>query len=98
MQLFGQDFPMRVTKSTNILLTCPVIMVPLVEPSVPREYGGDWAMAQFILATETGDEAECNARMAEIRKYNQEDLAATWAVFKWLRSEAGVAQAPASTP
>jgi len=40
----------------------------------------NWAMAQFILATETDDEAEHNARMAEILKYNEEDLAATWAV------------------
>jgi predicted RecB family nuclease len=41
-------------------------------------------MAQFILATETDDEAERSARMAEILKYNEEDLAATWAVFEWL--------------
>lgn len=52
------------------------------------EYGGDWAMAQFILATETEDEAERNARMAEILRYNEEDLAATWAVFEWLRGRA----------
>jgi len=25
--------------------------------------------------------------MAEILKYNEEDLAATWAVFEWLRSK-----------
>jgi predicted RecB family nuclease len=50
-----------------------------------EEYGGTWAMAQFILATETHDEAERNARMAEILKYNEEDLKATWAVFEWLR-------------
>ncbi len=53
------------------------------------DYGGDWAMAQFILATETEDEAERNARMAEILNYNEEDLAATWAVFEWLRGKAG---------
>jgi predicted RecB family nuclease len=41
-------------------------------------------MAKFILATETGDEAERNTREG-ILKYNEEDLAATWAVFKWLR-------------
>lgn len=51
------------------------------------EYGGSWAMAQFILATETNDEAERNARMSEILKYNEEDLAATWAVFEWLRKK-----------
>jgi predicted RecB family nuclease len=49
-------------------------------------------MAQFILATETEDEAERNARMAEIPKCNEEDLAATWAVFEWLRGKATVAQ------
>ena len=51
------------------------------------EYGGTWAMAQFILATETEDQVERNVRMAEILKYNEEDLAATWAVFEWLRSK-----------
>jgi predicted RecB family nuclease len=53
-----------------------------------EEYGGDWAMAQFILATEAEDEFERNARMAEILKYNEEDLAATWAVLEWLRGRA----------
>jgi predicted RecB family nuclease len=52
-----------------------------------EEYGGTWAMAQFILATETNDEDERNARMDEILKYNEEDLAATWAVFEWLRNK-----------
>jgi uncharacterized protein len=51
--------------------------------------GGEWAMAKFIEATETEDDAERNARMAEILKYNEEDLAATWAVFDWLRGKAG---------
>jgi hypothetical protein len=45
-------------------------------------------MAQVILATETENEQERNARMAEILKYNEEDLAATWAVFEWLRGKA----------
>ena len=52
------------------------------------EYGGSWAMAQFILATETDDETERSTRMADILKYNEEDLAATWAVFEWLRGKA----------
>jgi predicted RecB family nuclease len=51
------------------------------------DYGGSWAMAQFILATETDNEAERNQRMGEILKYNEEDLAATWAVFEWLRGK-----------
>jgi predicted RecB family nuclease len=49
-------------------------------------------MAQFILATETADEAERNARMAEILRYNEEDLAATWAVFEWLRGKVAAAR------
>jgi predicted RecB family nuclease len=44
-------------------------------------------MAQFILATETNDEDERNARMDEILRYNAEDLGATWAVFDWLRKK-----------
>jgi predicted RecB family nuclease len=44
-------------------------------------------MAQFIIAIETNDEAERNARMDEILKYDEEDLAATWVVFEWLRQK-----------
>jgi predicted RecB family nuclease len=51
------------------------------------EYGGSWAMAKFILATETEDEAQRDSLMAEILKYNEEDLEATWAVFDWLRKK-----------
>jgi predicted RecB family nuclease len=52
-------------------------------------------MAQFILATETEDENERNARMGEILKYNEEDLAATWAVFEWLKNKGAVKKAAA---
>ena len=51
-------------------------------------------MAQFILATETEDEGERNQRMSEILKYNEEDLAATWAVFEWLRHKTTAALIP----
>ena len=40
------------------------------------------------------DEAERNQRMGEILKYNEEDLAATWAVFEWLRGKASAAVIP----
>jgi len=50
------------------------------------EYGLDWAVVQFILATETAGEAERNARMGEILKCNEEDLAPIWALFEWLLS------------
>jgi len=49
------------------------------------EYGGDWAMARYIEATEIQDAAGRDALMADILRYNEEDLAATWAVFCWLR-------------
>jgi predicted RecB family nuclease len=51
------------------------------------EYGGSWSMAKYILATETQDEAERKRTMDEILLYNREDLAATWAVFEWLRKK-----------
>lgn len=80
-----------ITKSA-IALPLPSYSLKVVEEYVgfkrtQDEYGGSWAMAQFILATETEDEAERNARMAEILKYNEEDLAATWVVFEWLWSK-----------
>jgi predicted RecB family nuclease len=36
-------------------------------------------------------EAERKARMAEILRYNEEDLAATWAVFEWLKGKSAQA-------
>jgi len=49
------------------------------------EYGGDWAMAKFIEATETRDPKAREELMDQILRYNEEDLQATWAVFQWLR-------------
>lgn len=84
-----------ITKNA-IALPVPSYSLKVVEEYVgfrrtQDEYGGQWSMAQFILATETEDEAERSARMADILKYNEEDLAATWTVFKWLRSKTTVA-------
>jgi predicted RecB family nuclease len=80
-----------VTKNA-IALPLPSYSLKVVEEYVgfkrtQEEYGGSWAMAKFILATETDDETERNSLMAEILKYNEEDLAATWAVFEWLRNK-----------
>jgi predicted RecB family nuclease len=80
-----------ITKA-SVILPLPSYSLKVVEQYVgfkrtQDEYGGSWAMAQFILATETDDEAERNSLMAEILKYNEEDLAATWAVFEWLRKK-----------
>jgi len=52
-----------------------------------KEYGGDWSMAKYIEATETEDEALRKQVMDEILTYNQEDLAATWAVLQWLKTK-----------
>ena len=76
----------------SIILPLPSYSLKVVEEYVgfqrtQDEYGGSWAMAQFILATETNDETERDGLMAEILKYNEEDLAATWTVFEWLRSK-----------
>jgi predicted RecB family nuclease len=89
---------LRITKNA-IALPLPSYSLKVVEDYVgfkrtQDEYGGSWAMAQFILATETQDEEERNQRMGEILKYNEEDLAATWTVFEWLRRKTTVGQIP----
>ncbi len=80
-----------ITKN-SIVLPLPSYSLKVVEEYVgftrtQDEYGGSWAMAKFILATETEDQAERNSLMAEILTYDEEDLAATWAVFEWLRNK-----------
>ncbi len=52
-----------------------------------EEYGGSWAMAKYIEATEMENEKDREEVMDKILLYNEEDLAATWAVFQWLRSK-----------
>ncbi len=51
------------------------------------EAEGQWAMARYIEATETENVKQREGIMGEIRAYNQEDLAATWAVLTWLRGK-----------
>jgi predicted RecB family nuclease len=80
-----------ITKA-SVVLPLPSYSLKVVEQYVgfkrtQDEYGGTWAIAQFILATETNDKNERNARMDDILKYNCEDLGATWAVFEWLRKK-----------
>jgi len=85
---------LAVTKS-SIVLPLPSFSLKVVEDYVGFErkgieFGGQWAMAMFIEATETGDELERKKLMDKIVAYNQEDLEAMWAVFRWLRSKAPV--------
>ena len=80
-----------VTKE-SIILPVPSFSLKVIEQYVgykrkQPEYGGQWAMATFIEATETCDEAKRQEMMGEILAYNQEDLEAMWAVFTWLRAK-----------
>ena len=50
------------------------------------EVAGDWAMAKYIEAVETEDLDVRNDIMSQILDYNREDLEATWAVLRWLKS------------
>jgi predicted RecB family nuclease len=77
----------------SVVLPLPSFSLKVVEDYVgferkEAEYGGAWAMATFIEATETNDERKRKELMDKILAYNREDLAATWAVFQWLKSKA----------
>lgn len=76
----------------SVALPLPSYSLKVVERYVGYErtldeYGGDWAMAKYIEATETEDEAKRRELMNKILAYNREDLEATWAVLKWLRNK-----------
>jgi len=51
------------------------------------EYGGEWAMAKYIEATETEDADLREQVLDKIKIYHREDLEATWEVLKWLKSK-----------
>ncbi len=74
---------------SSIALPLPSYSLKVVEQYVgfkrtQDEYGGQWAMAKYIEATETKDEEQRRKVMDQILLYNKEDLAATWAVLLWL--------------
>ncbi len=76
----------------SVVLPLPSFSLKVVEDYVgferkEAEYGGAWAMATFIEATETSDEGKRKELMDKIVAYNKEDLEATWAVFQWLRGK-----------
>jgi predicted RecB family nuclease len=76
----------------SVILPVPSFSLKVIEQYVgykrkEAEYGGQWAMAMFIEATETSDDARRKELMGKILDYNKEDLEATWAVFEWLRSK-----------
>jgi predicted RecB family nuclease len=76
----------------SLILPLPSYSLKVVENYIgykrtQEEYGGDWAMAKYIEATETSDEDMRAKVMDQILTYNQEDLEATWAVLRWLKGK-----------
>lgn len=72
-----------------VVLPVPSYSLKVVEKYIGfqrtlEQYGGDWAMAKYLEARETEDESERQACLREILCYNEEDLAAMWAVWEWL--------------
>jgi len=85
-------FDLHPITKESIALPIPGYGLKLVEQYVgftrtQEEYGGDWAMATFIEATETEDETKRRRLLKAILKYNKEDLEATWTVLQWLKSK-----------
>jgi len=90
----------KITKE-SVILPVPSFSLKVIEQYVgykrqQDEFGGQWAMARFIEATETSDEGKRKGLMDEILAYNKEDLEATWAVFQWLRTRAAAINSPSS--
>lgn len=80
-----------ITKN-SVVLPLPSYSLKVIEEHAgfqrtQDEYGGDWAMAKYIEATETNDEETRGGLMESILTYNREDLEATWCVFEWLRGK-----------
>lgn len=48
-----------------------------------QERNGKWSMAMYIEAIETADPEKAKGFIDEILKYNEDDLDALWAVYKW---------------
>jgi predicted RecB family nuclease len=66
-----------------VVLPLPSLSLKVVEDYFgferkEAEYGGAWAMATFIEATEISDEGKRKELMDKIVAYNREDLEATW--------------------
>lgn len=76
----------------SIALPLPSYSLKVIEKYVgfkrtQDEYGGDWAIAKYIEAMETHNDEVRTQLMNDILKYNNEDLEATWAVLKWMKTK-----------
>jgi predicted RecB family nuclease len=83
---------LRTVTRNSIVIPVPSFSLKVIEQYVgfkrsQTEFGGEWAMASFIEATETSDETKRMQLMGDILKYNEEDLAAMWSVFQWLKAK-----------
>jgi predicted RecB family nuclease len=86
----------------SVILPVPSFSLKVIEQYVgykrkQEEFGGTWAMAKFIEATETCDDQRRRELMNAILGYNREDLEATWAVFQWLRGKIRASTPPVIT-
>jgi predicted RecB family nuclease len=77
-----------ITKRT-VVINAPSYSLKVVEglagyTRTQDEYGGQWSIAKYIEAVETGDGASYDALLEQVLTYNREDLEATWAVLVWL--------------
>lgn len=84
-------FDISNTAKKSVIFPLPNYKLKVVEKYVgfkrtQTEYGGDWSIAKYIEAVEMANENEKMACLKDVLIYNQEDLAATWAVFDWLRA------------
>jgi predicted RecB family nuclease len=91
-RVMGNLLDLLRTAQNSIIVPVPSYSLKVIEQYVGYqrklpEANGQWSMARYIEATETCDDARRQELMNEILAYNQEDLAATWAVFVWLRSK-----------
>ena len=60
-----------------------------------EDFGGDWSIARYLRASQSPDEAERARIIADIARYNQEDLQAMAAVLRWARGLADAESGPA---
>jgi predicted RecB family nuclease len=81
----------------SVALPLPSYSLKVIEKYIgfsrtQTEYGGEWSMAKYIEAIESDDTAQRTALLDEIKKYNEEDLLATWAVLQWLKGKQSVSE------
>ncbi len=80
----------------SIALPLPSYSLKVVEKYIgyqrsQEEFGGNWAMAKYIEAIESKNDALRKTVVEQVLLYNREDLEATWTVFTWIQNFFSVA-------